>query len=244
MSQEQSKYSLISEHIAREIQDGRRKLGTFLPTESEFMRTFGVSRNTVRNAIQDLKTKGLVASRQGQGSVVLAKNPPESFVETIQSIDELIKFGQESKRYLISNSIVSANSELVEKFGCNLGRKYAQVRMLRQSIGEDSSTIAVVTLWMDVLFEQVIQELNGSRKPVAEIIQNEYGLEAKSVLQTVSANQLDLCSAELLGVPEGSPTLVIERKYCTGPGEIPYLIARSLCRADAIKVASTFYQKY
>jgi len=115
--------------------------------------------------------------------------------------------------------------------------------MLRQSIGENVSTIAVVTLWMDVLLEQVIQDLENVRKSVAEIIQIKYGLEAKSVSQTVSANQLDPCNAALLGVPEGSPTLVIERRYSTDPDELPYLIAHSLCRADAIKVASSFNQK-
>ena len=39
-------------------------------TENELMRAYGVSRHTVRAAVQDLKSRGIVSSQQGQGSKV------------------------------------------------------------------------------------------------------------------------------------------------------------------------------
>lgn len=60
----------IAEALTREIAEGRLKPGDRLPTEQYLAENFGVSRNVVREAIAQLRSAGLVASRQGLGSVV------------------------------------------------------------------------------------------------------------------------------------------------------------------------------
>jgi GntR family transcriptional repressor for pyruvate dehydrogenase complex len=60
----------IADALAREITEGRLKPGDRLPTEQYLAENFGVSRNVVREAIAQLRSAGLVASRQGLGSVV------------------------------------------------------------------------------------------------------------------------------------------------------------------------------
>jgi len=240
MAQEKPKYSLIADHLLREIRDGTHPVGDLLPTETTLMRTFGVSRHTVRFAVQELKNRGVVASRQGQGSKVVSTQPESSFVETIQSIDELIAFGQETTRELISHQVVEANAELAQLFGCSVGRRLAEARMLRKTNDSKRITIALVTLWMDALIEPVIQDLETIRKSAAEIIADRYGYLAKSVTQTVSADVFGEEDARTLNIPSGSPALIIERRYSTAQANEPYLVARSSCRADKMKLASTF----
>lgn len=60
----------IAEALTREITEGRLKPGDRLPTEQYLADNFGVSRNVVREAIAQLRSAGLVVSRQGLGSVV------------------------------------------------------------------------------------------------------------------------------------------------------------------------------
>jgi len=60
----------IAAAIMREINDGRLKLGDRLPTEQFLAESFGVSRNVVREAIAQLRSAGVVHSRQGLGTVV------------------------------------------------------------------------------------------------------------------------------------------------------------------------------
>jgi len=240
MPLEKPKYVLIADHLLREIRDGTHPLGDLLPTETALMRTFDVSRHTVRFAVQELKKRGVVASRQGQGSKVVSTQPDSSFVETIQSIDELIAFGQETTRELMSHHIVEANAELAQLFNCSVGRHLAEAHMLRKTLGPKPSTIAHVTLWMDALIEPVIHDLDTIRKSAAEIIADRYGYIAKSVTQTVSADVFGEEDARTLDIPSGSPALIIERRYCTAQANKPYLVARSRCRADKMKLASTF----
>ena len=60
----------IADLIARQISQGRLKTGDRLPTEHSLAKTFGVSRNVVREAISRLKSDGLIRSRQGVGAFV------------------------------------------------------------------------------------------------------------------------------------------------------------------------------
>lgn len=60
----------IAEALTQEISEGRLKPGDRLPTEQYLADNFGVSRNVVREAIAQLRSAGLVVSRQGLGSVV------------------------------------------------------------------------------------------------------------------------------------------------------------------------------
>ena len=62
-------------HISEQIKSGRIKPGDKLPTESEIMRTQGVSRTVVREAISHLQAAALVQTRHGIGTFALAPAP-------------------------------------------------------------------------------------------------------------------------------------------------------------------------
>ena len=63
----------VAEAIEEKIKDGEYQVGDKLPTEPQLVEIFGVSRNTVREAIQSLTHSGLLAARQGDGTYVVAK---------------------------------------------------------------------------------------------------------------------------------------------------------------------------
>lgn len=63
--------SRVAEWIRREIDAKRLTPGSRLPTEQFLAANFGVSRNVVREAIAELRSEGIVQSRQGVGAFVL-----------------------------------------------------------------------------------------------------------------------------------------------------------------------------
>lgn len=70
------KYSLtkqVADEIEKRIKDEIYLVGTKIPTEPELIEQFGVSRNTIREAMQALTNAGLLESRQGSGTYVIAK---------------------------------------------------------------------------------------------------------------------------------------------------------------------------
>lgn len=64
----------IVDSVTERIQGGALKPGDRVPSEPELMREFGVSRTVVREAMSRLQASGLVETRQGVGTFVLA--PP------------------------------------------------------------------------------------------------------------------------------------------------------------------------
>lgn len=234
------KYGMIADQLMREISEGRRPVGDFLPTESELMRAYGVSRHTVRAAVQNLKSRGVVSSQQGQGSKIISSSERTGFTETIQSVAELIALGQETRRVLLGHEIIKADQELAARFGCSLGRHVAKARLLRQTPKPDVRTVAVVTLWLDALLEPVIDDLERKQKSASEIIQARFGFETNSVVQTIEADRLNAENAAALGARSGDPVLVVSRVYSTAPDAVPFLMARSLYKADSFRVVSNF----
>jgi GntR family transcriptional regulator len=73
-------YRLIAEQLRQQIEDGEYEAGKQLPTEQELQERYGASRNTIRDAIKQLTTLGLVETRPGQGTFVSPRIDP--FVTT------------------------------------------------------------------------------------------------------------------------------------------------------------------
>ena len=74
----------IAEELETLIVEGTLKLGDRLPAERKLSEKFGVSRPTLREAIQKLQLKGLLKTRPGGGTVVDASLKPD-FVDPLVS---------------------------------------------------------------------------------------------------------------------------------------------------------------
>lgn len=68
-------YQQIADDIRQRILDGVYQAGDKLPTESDLMDEYGVSRIVIRNATQALQNEGLVTKRQGAGTFVREQRP-------------------------------------------------------------------------------------------------------------------------------------------------------------------------
>jgi GntR family transcriptional repressor for pyruvate dehydrogenase complex len=87
----------VVEGLQAPIRDGRVEPGTKLPTEGEVMAAFGVSRTVVREALSRLQASGLVATRHGVGSFVVARGDEAAFrlgpqqLETLRDVIALLE---------------------------------------------------------------------------------------------------------------------------------------------------------
>ena len=72
--QRQSLSRQVSDKLEELISTGTYQVGSKIPTEPELMELFGVSRNTIREAIQSLTWAGLLNVKQGDGTYVCASD--------------------------------------------------------------------------------------------------------------------------------------------------------------------------
>src|SRR5699024_5106062 len=60
----------LAESLRERLNQGEWHEGDQLPTEAELSAEYGVSRSTVRSALQQLETLGLTITRHGMGTIV------------------------------------------------------------------------------------------------------------------------------------------------------------------------------
>ncbi|MBZ8138766.1 GntR family transcriptional regulator [Rubrivivax gelatinosus] len=119
--------------LEAEIRSGGLAAGQKLPTEQALVQQFGVSRTVVREAVQQLKSRGLVDSRQGSGVYVLAAGcEPLSFEPTAAASREAVLQIIELRRAL--------EAEVAELAAQR--RTPAQARAIRQALQAIADAVA------------------------------------------------------------------------------------------------------
>ena len=87
--QESLLYSRVETVLASEIIDGGLRVGDQLPTEDDLIARFEVSRITVRRAIQNLVSRGLVEIRRGKGTFVAAPKITQDLKELSGFVEDM-----------------------------------------------------------------------------------------------------------------------------------------------------------
>ena len=72
--QKKSLADMIAETLKQQITEGTYRVGDKLPTEPELMKTFGVGRSSVREAVKLLVNMGVVRVQQGSGTFVAVQS--------------------------------------------------------------------------------------------------------------------------------------------------------------------------
>lgn len=87
---------MVHDRIRREIMDGEFADGARLPGENDLAARFEVSRPVVRVALKQLRSEGLITSRQGSGSYVTTRSEPKILafqrLETIADLQRCYEF--------------------------------------------------------------------------------------------------------------------------------------------------------
>lgn len=90
-------YRQIADDLQQQIEAGLLTPGERLPTEPELRARYGASRNTVRDAVRWLTTRGLVRTRPGQGTYVVERAEP--FITTLSADPETGLGGGEGQAF-------------------------------------------------------------------------------------------------------------------------------------------------
>src|SRR5439155_19187378 len=106
------RYLEVAEALREEIQTGRRRPGGLIDSEATLAGRYGVSRDTVRRALEHLRQDGLVASRQGFGWYVAA-DPVRQALGRLTTIEAtLAEAGMQPSRRVVEFGPGVAPSEL------------------------------------------------------------------------------------------------------------------------------------
>src|SRR6202040_1125159 len=128
-------YTRIETVLAGEISDGDLKIGDQLPTEDSLIARFGVSRITVRRAIQNLVSRGLVEIRRGKGTFATAPKITQELTELSGFVEDMHALGRKPTARVIGKEIVTANATVARQLELTRGERVVRIRRVRLGNG-------------------------------------------------------------------------------------------------------------
>ena len=218
-------YAQIMERIGADILRGVYPPGSRIPAEVELESRYGVSRVTVRRAIQELAASGLLERKQGKGTFV--SMPKEERKERpLRGFHEACR--EAGKRPSVT-SVFAREREASsgEKSRLNLPEE-ARVLEIRRVLAADGERVALEKCCFSLAFGWLAQsELTGS---LYDLLQ-EYGVRAEKSTYDLSLAGAQAEEAALLGVPAGTALLRMEQVVYDQRGR-PLHTGVSLIRGD------------
>jgi GntR family transcriptional regulator len=191
--------------------------GHVLPSESELSAEFGVSRVTVRRALETLRDEHLVESRQGFGWFA-ATAPVQQRLTQLDTIEQqLEERGIHPQRQIIEFAFVKAPPHVQERLHCE------QVLRVKRVNRADGDPFAVVTVWCPAEIGHNLSRRDVERRPFYELL----GIALRGASQTIGATSATTEDAALLEVRAGSPVLRCERLTTSTAGE-PILLSEHI----------------
>ena len=219
----------IADALAAAIARGEYPVGTRLPPEFAIMRMFDASRFTIREALADLRSRGLVASRRGSGTVVLrqtAQGP--AFGENYRSVDDFLASVVEVPLTPLEIRDVIADGDLAEQLRCEPGRQFLLMRGIRASLVRASEPpMALADAYIAASYGTIRPYLASLTEAIAGTAERALGVRVQRIVQELEPIILDQSTAETLAATLGGPAMLVRRWYFL-EGESLLLASRSI----------------
>lgn len=193
-------YRELAESLRKDIESGTYGPGGLLPSEASLGADFGVSRVTVRKALELLRSDGLVASRQGLGWLVAGEPIPQSLDALVSIERQLSDGGRASRREITDFGFVEAPAAAAEVLGSRV-LEVGRVNLV------DGQPFARVIVWCREDLGLDLSRADVARSSFYELLPQ----GPVRAVQTIGAETIGPDDSRLLGVPAGSPALVVRR---------------------------------
>jgi GntR family transcriptional regulator len=217
--------------LAEAIEAGSPAVGDVLPTEMELARRHGISRNTVRQALAELRMRGLIESKQGIGSVVLRRAAQTTYSETYSSIDELIRYAKGSPLRVLTQEDVVADADLARLLRGREGQAYLRLTGTRFRADDPGRPVGFTDVYVDGIYGGVRHTVSDLSSSIAEALERLYGVTIQRIEQEINATLVTGDIADILEADVGAPMLVIQRWYHGENGRV-FEYARSCYPTD------------
>ncbi|WP_227268247.1 GntR family transcriptional regulator [Roseobacter weihaiensis] len=216
-----------------QITEGRLADGESLPGEQKLAVSFGVSRVTVRRALDALSQSGLIERRAGSGTTVRRSRQAgrRAAMDFNTLMPQLVEMGQSTTAQLLSFSYDHAPDVVAASIGLDRAEKVQIAVRVRLADGVPFSHL---TTYVPARIAQNYSEHDLATTPLFKLLERS-GVQIKEAHQSVSATLAAPDVAEALGVAVGSALLSLKRVVRDEQGNgVEYLAA--LYRPDMFRL--------
>ncbi|MBO3751023.1 GntR family transcriptional regulator [Streptosporangiaceae bacterium NEAU-GS5] len=224
------KYAQIVQAIRRKIADGTYPPGSLLPSETQLVKEFGVSRPTVVRALQVLQLRGSIIREHGKGSYVKALPPVSEDDSTRPGGAVLDRAETDENAAPVQVGPHPAPAHVAKLLG--VADKTPVLRRQVLSRDEDRA-VDLVTVWCPVELADGsdLGSDQALRVGIREHLQVAKGLTLHHVAERISARYPSTEEAKLLDLKRTAPVLGVLASVFNGGGQ-PVLVVDLVLPGD------------
>ena len=214
------------------------RVGQAIPSERRLSTDLGVSRLTVRAALDDLVRDGYLVRRHGSGTFVSEPKIAQQLTLTSFS-EDMRRRGMTAGSRTIELRETHAGAAVGRALNVSPDTRVMLIRRLRLADGEPMAleTLHVPAGRVPGLSREALEDAS-----FYELLEHRYGIVVESGMQSIEPTVTNDDESELLGVPLHSPAFLFERTSRTAEGETVEFV-RSLYRGDRYRLVAELSQR-
>jgi len=223
-------YHQLEAVLKAEIESGRWRPGEQIPTESQLGENFGVSKITVRQALQGLVDLGYIRREHGRGTFVSKRKFDEGPRELTSLSEEMKGHNLQATSRILAQMTAEADKQVAEALGIPVQSPVVVLQRLRFANGEPL-TVQTAHIPASLVPGLEIDEIAS----LYDVLQARYHLYAARARETYVAATADESVTKLLGIRKGDAVFRVERVTFL-PNEKPFEFVQSTIRGDRYSI--------
>lgn len=226
-------YRQLKNHIREHIQSGEWKPGDRVPSESELVKSFGVSRMTANRALRELQSVGVLKRIAGVGTFVSSTRAQGEFMAVRDIAEELAEGGFQHSVDVIDHKILKADTVMADRFEVELGAGliFNCIRHLK-----DTVPILLERRWVDRTLVPEYEHIDLVKESSYQFLMRTAPLQ--KVEHTVRAMLADQEVQDALELPSGTACLMLRRRTWSADHVASYV--ELIYVGDRYEMTSTF----
>ena len=201
-------YYQVANVLRHRILNGVHQPGERLGTEAGLCVQFGVSRITLRQALDRLGREGLIQRRRGIGTFVAAGVPQVASISFTGYLEDLFAQVQLTTTNEVQIDPVPANEDIARALHVAVGTRVVRIERVRWLAGEPlAHTVSYLPLTIGA--EITPQDLR--EKSLMHVLERKLKARLEEAIQSIRAVLASPEMAEKLSIREGAPLLQVER---------------------------------
>jgi len=188
------------------LQSEEIKPGDMLPSEKDLAEAYGVSRQTIRQAVGLLAAQNFLERTPGRGTTVKSGKNRQKFFLDQSFAQQLTEMGLTPRSEVLRKKVTTIDGTTPASLHIKKGSK--ALELIRLRFGDDNPIgVQYTTIILDLCPD--LQQQNFEEESLYNLLLNKYKLPIAQIDQTVSAVLPDEWHKNLLKMSETAPLLLV-----------------------------------
>lgn len=230
-------YDLIEQNFRELITGGLLISGNAIPSEWELADLYGVSRLTVRRALDDLARQGWLQRRHGVGTFVTHPTVTQIAPSKLSFTEQMRSIGRQPSSQLVHVRIMSAVPELAARLKLQEGEPIIEIMRIRLADGEP---VLLETAYLSQTRFPGLEHMEElAHASLYEMLGTRYQTQVAAMDQILEPVLLTKAEAKYLEAQVGAPAIKSEVVALTSEGD-PIEYSWSVTRGDKCEFFFSF----